>query len=70
MICLSLYIYTLKSHYNLFSCAALANRLDVFHLLLSSEGGLKALKSGVEKLDPGKRWSVFIELDAGYGRSE
>ena len=51
-------------------CVELTNRLDEFHVLLSSLDGLQCLKEGACDLAEGKVWSVFIELDCGYGRSE
>ncbi|XP_025114522.1 uncharacterized protein LOC112576357 [Pomacea canaliculata] len=49
--------------------AQLANRLQEFHLLLSSVENLGCLRDAASRLDAGKIWSVFIEVDTGYGRS-
>ncbi|KAL3854651.1 hypothetical protein ACJMK2_013911 [Sinanodonta woodiana] len=48
-------------------CAKLVNRLDMFHLMFDNLTSLEAIKSST--LDLGKKWSVFLELDCGNGRS-
>jgi len=44
----------------------LAGRLGEFHLLVDSEAELKLLQRSPVTED--KTWSVFIEVDCGYGR--
>ncbi|KAK7111800.1 hypothetical protein V1264_011375 [Littorina saxatilis] len=50
-------------------CAELANRLDEFHVMLSGLEGFPCLKDGASDLNAGKVWSVFVEIDCGYGRT-
>lgn len=50
-------------------CVKLTNRLKEFHVLLSSLDGLQCLRDAASSLTVGKVWSVFIELDLGYGRT-
>ncbi|NWI18574.1 DSD1 dehydratase, partial [Crypturellus soui] len=47
-------------------CAALAERLDAFHVLLDSAAGLALLRA--RPLRPGKRWLVWLKLDCGNRR--
>lgn len=46
---------------------ALANKLDKFHLIYESEQGINGLIN--TPLDAGKKWSVFLDVDCGYGRT-
>lgn len=50
-------------------CGELVNRLEEFHVLLSSLDGLQCLRDAAHRLKPGKVWSIFIEIDCGYGRT-
>jgi len=45
----------------------LAGQLDAFHLLIDSEAELKLLEQNPV---PDKMWSVYIEVDCGYGRGQ
>ncbi|XP_053386323.1 D-threo-3-hydroxyaspartate dehydratase-like [Mercenaria mercenaria] len=45
----------------------LANRLEEFHVMVDSLQGLKGLIA--TPLKEGKQWSVFLEVDCGYGRT-
>ncbi|KAM8810446.1 D-serine dehydratase-like [Eudromia elegans] len=47
-------------------CAALAERLDAFQVLLDSAAGLALLRA--RPLRPGKRWLVWLKVDCGNGR--
>ena len=47
---------------------ALANKLDQFHLLYDSNHGLEGLIN--TPLNDGKKWSVFLDIDCGLGRSK
>ncbi|NWY04560.1 DSD1 dehydratase, partial [Nothoprocta ornata] len=47
-------------------CAALAERLDAFQVLLDSAAGLALLRG--RPLAAGKRWLVWLKLDCGNGR--
>ncbi|XP_010219526.1 PREDICTED: LOW QUALITY PROTEIN: neurobeachin-like protein 2, partial [Tinamus guttatus] len=51
---------------SLSSCAALAERLDAFQVLLDSAAGLALLRG--RPLRAGKRWLVWLKLDCGNGR--
>ncbi|VDI27517.1 palmitoyltransferase ZDHHC13/17 [Mytilus galloprovincialis] len=48
-------------------CKQLAYRLKAFHVMIESLHGLNALLSS--PLDNGKKWSVYLEIDDGSGRS-
>ncbi|XP_061221678.1 D-serine dehydratase-like [Neopsephotus bourkii] len=61
-----LYAYPLPGG-RLQECAALAQRLDAFQLLLDSPQALALLRQ--HPLPPGKRWLVWLKLDCGNGRA-
>jgi len=43
----------------------LASRLEEFHVFIDNEEELRLLEQNPV---PNKTWSVFIEVDCGYGR--
>lgn len=45
----------------------LANRLEEFHVMVDSEQGIDDLIA--TPLQSGNKWSVFLEVDCGYGRT-
>ncbi|XP_064361706.1 D-serine dehydratase-like [Dromaius novaehollandiae] len=61
-----LYAYPLPAA-RLEECAALAQRLEAFQVLLDSPQGLALLRR--RPLAPGKRWLVWLKLDCGNGRA-
>ncbi|XP_025945508.1 uncharacterized protein LOC112977401 [Apteryx rowi] len=61
-----LYAYPLPAG-RLEECAALAERLDAFQVLLDSPGGLALLRQ--RPLASGKRWLVWLKLDCGNARA-
>ncbi|NXE56030.1 DSD1 dehydratase, partial [Casuarius casuarius] len=61
-----LYAYPLPTA-RLEECAALAQRLEAFQVLLDSPQGLAHLRR--RPLAPGKRWLVWLKLDCGNGRA-
>ncbi|XP_065523062.1 D-serine dehydratase-like isoform X2 [Lathamus discolor] len=61
-----LYAYPLPGG-RLEECAALAQRLEAFQLLLDSRQALALLRR--RPLPPGKRWLVWLKLDCGNGRA-
>ncbi|NXD63014.1 DSD1 dehydratase, partial [Eolophus roseicapillus] len=61
-----LYAYPLPGG-RLEECAALAQRLEAFQLLLDSPQALALLRQ--HPLPPGKRWLVWLKLDCGNGRA-
>lgn len=50
-------------------CLALTKQLESFHVFVSGPDGFATLKAHEEDLPPAKKWSVFLEIDAGYGRT-
>ncbi|KAL3854648.1 hypothetical protein ACJMK2_013909 [Sinanodonta woodiana] len=48
-------------------CVALANRLEAFHVMIDSSYAIESLTQN--PLSSGKKWSVLLEVDCGYGRS-
>ncbi|XP_068790142.1 D-serine dehydratase-like isoform X2 [Struthio camelus] len=61
-----LYAYPLPGG-RLEECAALAERLDAFQVLLDSPAGLARLRQ--RPLAAGKRWLAWLKLDCGNGRA-
>ncbi|NXT21608.1 DSD1 dehydratase, partial [Syrrhaptes paradoxus] len=61
-----LYAYPLPGG-RLGECAALAQRLQSFQLLLDTPQALALLRQ--HPLPPGKRWLVWLKLDCGNGRA-
>ncbi|XP_063223800.1 D-serine dehydratase-like isoform X2 [Bacillus rossius redtenbacheri] len=49
-------------------CASLANKLDEFHVMVDNGEVVKSLTSST-LLQPGKKWSVFIKINAGNNRA-
>ncbi|GFS24304.1 proline synthase co-transcribed bacterial protein [Elysia marginata] len=56
-----------KTHKTL--CLALVEKLDKFHVMVSGPDGLATLKAHTENLPAGKKWSIVLEVDCGYGRT-
>ena len=44
----------------------MVNNLEQFNVMVDSETGMGGLIA--TPLDNGKTWSVFVEVDCGYGR--
>ncbi|KAL4217119.1 hypothetical protein ACF0H5_023574 [Mactra antiquata] len=45
----------------------LCNKLEEFHVMVATLVGLEAILA--TPLNEGKKWSVFLEIDCGYGRT-
>ncbi|XP_005102411.1 D-threo-3-hydroxyaspartate dehydratase [Aplysia californica] len=50
-------------------CLALMEKLQLFHVMVSNNAGLDTLEKEVMRLPSGKKWSIMLEIDAGYGRT-
>ncbi|GFN82412.1 proline synthase co-transcribed bacterial protein [Plakobranchus ocellatus] len=50
-------------------CLALMKKLENFHVLVTEPEGLSTLEAHTKDLPPGKKWSVALDVDVGYGRT-
>ena len=55
--------------YLFFRCLALMEKISTFHVMVSNKTGMDVLETAVSKLPTAKKWSIMLEIDAGYGRS-
>ena len=65
-VCVFFYFFLFFIFFN--RCKKLAYSLKTFHVMIENDHALESLIQS--PLDNGKKWSVFLEIDDGAGRSK